>query len=161
MLDVANSVSNEASHPQRRLGLRVPTRAWALFRNGAHGMYATVVELSATGLVLKFTGHRLRMAAFRPTQRFGLDLFLPGAKAPLHVGVRPVRTIGEFEAFEFVEATGVDRLTLAEYIDRVLAGRRRAAAWRKRQAPANQPTLAGAWKRLLLGTPVAALAHSA
>jgi hypothetical protein len=155
----ASNAANQAPHPQRRLGLRVPTRAWALFRNGAHGMYATVVELSATGLVLKFTGQRLRMAAFRPAQRFGLDLFLPGGKAPLHVGVRPVRTIGEFEAFEFVEASAVDRLTLAEYLDRVIAGRRRAAAWRRRQMPASPPTLAGAWKRLLLGAPNAPLAH--
>jgi hypothetical protein len=158
MLEVSNA-THTAPHPQRRLGLRVPTRAWALFRNGPHGMYATVVELSATGLVLKFTGQRLRLAAFRPYQRFGLDLFLPGGKAPLHVGVRPVRTIGELEAFEFAEASPVDRLTLAEYIDRVIAGRKRAAAWRKRHGPPTQQTLAGAWKRLLLGTATSPVAH--
>lgn len=155
------TLATMAPHPQRRLGLRVPTRAWALFRNGAHGMYATVVELSATGLVLNFTGRRPPLTAFRPQQRFGLDLFLPGGKEPLHVGVRPVRSIGDFEAFEFVEASAVDRLTLAEYIDRVIAGRRRAAAWRKRQPATSPRQLAGAWKRLLLGRPAAPLARSA
>ena len=86
-------------------------------------------------------------------------MFLPGEKTPLHVAVRPVRTIGEFEAFEFIDASGVDRLTLAEYIDRVIAGRRRAAAWRKRQRVNDARVLAGAWKRLLLGTPAAPVAH--
>ncbi len=160
MLEESNT-ANQAPHPQRRLGLRVPTRAWALFRNGAHGMYATVVELSATGLVLRFTGQRLRMAAFRPHQRFELDLFLPGGSAPLRLGIRPVRTLDDLEAFEFVDASSVDRLTLAVYIDRVVAGRRRRAAWQKKQRVNDARTLAGAWKRLLLGGPAAHAAHSA
>ncbi len=155
------TASSEFLHPQRRLGLRLPVRAWALLRGGAHGAYAQVLELSVTGLVLGFAGRQLREAAFRPEQRFGLDLFLPGTAAPLHFTVRPVRSRGELEAFELVDASAVDRLTLAEYLDRLVAARRRAEAWHVRTRPASKRELTGAWKRLLLGPFGAPAAHSA
>ncbi|HTQ03621.1 MAG TPA: hypothetical protein VMI54_07180 [Polyangiaceae bacterium] len=155
------SAATEASHPQRRLGLRVPARAWSVFRGGSHGAYAMVVELSATGLVLRFAERRLREAAFRPEQRFGLDLFLPGASAPLRLSVRPVRGLGELEAFEIVEASAVDRLTLAEHLDRLARVERRAHARRNRPRAVSRRSLAGAWKRLLLGPFGVPLARSA
>jgi hypothetical protein len=54
---------------------------------------------------------------FRSAQRFGLDLFVPGASSPVRATARPVRAIGVLEAFELVDIVEVDRLTLAEYLD--------------------------------------------
>lgn len=116
-------------------------------------MYAMVVELSATGVVLRFAARRPREGAFRPEQRFELDLFLPGSTAPVLVRVRPVRSIGALEAFELVEASAVDRLTLAEYADRFVRAQKRATLRREQRRLARRPSLAGAWRRLLLAPP--------
>jgi hypothetical protein len=103
---------------ERRRGLRLPTRCWALLRNRERSIYARAVELSATGVVLEVVGRR-HPVDFRPTQRFDLDLFVPGVTTPIHVSVRPVRTVGSREAFELVEASAVDRLTLAEHLEHI------------------------------------------
>jgi hypothetical protein len=109
-------------HPrQRRLGLRVPANCWALLSGYPTSVYAVAVELSSTGVVLKFVGRRSRLL-FRPEQRFGLDLFVPGVTLPVHVAVRPVRRILDLEAFEIVQSSAVDRLTLAEYLDHLMEG---------------------------------------
>jgi hypothetical protein len=135
---------------ERRLGLRVPTRCWALLRHGEHGTYAMAVELSATGVVLEIAG-RHRALEFQPAQRFGLDLFVPGATTPIHVSVRPVRNVGSGEAFEFVDGSSVDRLTLAEHLDRLLAARRRWSFARRPTRVKSRPvSLAGAWKQVLM-----------
>jgi hypothetical protein len=104
---------------ERRLGLRVPTTCWALLSGRTTSVYAVAVELSPTGVVLKFVGQRTRLL-FRTSQRFTLDLFVPGASVPVHVLVRPARTIGDLQAFEFMQSSAVDRLTLAEYLDRLM-----------------------------------------
>ncbi len=104
---------------ERRLGLRVPSNCWALLSGRTTSVYAVAVDLSPTGVVLKFVGQRSRLL-FRNSQRFTLDLFIPGASAPVHVLVRPARTIGELQAFEFTKSSAVDRLTLAEYLDRLM-----------------------------------------
>lgn len=101
---------------QRRIGLRVAANCWALLSRGAHSVYAVAVELSATGVVLELVGPE-HGAAFRPEQRFTLDLFLPKATAPVRTIVRPVRAVGSGEAFELVGITAADRLTLAEHLD--------------------------------------------
>ena len=92
-----------------------------------------------------------RMCEAMFEQRFGLDLFLPGAATPLHVTVRPVRPVGHREAFEFVEGTAVDRLTLAEHLDYLLAAHRQSSAKRRRSSePTRRVSLGAAWKRVLL-----------
>ena len=70
--------------------------------------------------MLKFVGPG--SIVFRPGQLFGLDLFVPGASSTVRAAMRSVRTTEGFSAFEFVEINAVDRLTLAEYLDRLLAG---------------------------------------
>lgn len=108
--------------PQRRLGLRVAVTCWALLQARGRSLYAQVLELSATGVVLRLAGVRAPVR-FRSEQRFGLDLFVPGSPLPVHATVRPVRAIGALEAFELVEIGAVDRLTLAEYLDSLRAER--------------------------------------
>jgi hypothetical protein len=105
---------------QRRLGLRVAVSCWALLQARGRSLYAQVLELSATGVVLRLVGVRAPVR-FRVEQRFGLDLFVPGSASPVHATVRPVRAIGLLEAFELVDIGAVDRLTLAEYLDQLRA----------------------------------------
>jgi hypothetical protein len=153
---------DEVPHPsQRRLGLRLPTRCWALLRGRTRSVYVQVVEVSATGLVLRSVGRQRGEANFLGEQRFELDLFLLGAAAPLHVTLRPVRSIGEFEAFELVGTSAVDRLTLAEHMDRVLAARQRTRTRKRRASMQSSRSLAGAWKRLLLAPAPSPVACSA
>lgn len=108
--------------PRRRLGLRVAVSCWALLQARGRSLYAQVLELSPTGVVLRLVGVS-RAVRFRNDQRFGLDLFVPGSPSPVHATVRPVRAIGVLEAFELVDIGEVDRLTLAEYLDSVNAER--------------------------------------
>lgn len=108
--------------PRRRLGLRVAVSCWGLLQARGRSFYAQVLELSATGVVLRLVGLK-RAVRFRGEQRFGLDLFVPGSPSPVHATVRPVRAIGELEAFELVDIGAVDRLTLAEYLDALRASR--------------------------------------
>jgi hypothetical protein len=103
----------------RRLGLRVAANCWALVRGRAQSVYAQAVELSATGAVLKLLG--VTHFRFRGGDLFGVDLFVPGADLPVHATMRPARQVGTLMAFEFVEISAVDRLTLAEYLDLLLA----------------------------------------
>jgi len=104
---------------ERRLGLRVPASCWCLVRGRAHSVYAQTVELSATGVVLRFAGPG--SIVFRPGKLFGLDLFIPGEDSTVRAAMRSVREIDGLNAFEFVEISSVDRLTLAEYLDRLVA----------------------------------------
>lgn len=111
--------SGTFGHPtERRLGLRVPATCWVLVKDGERGVYAQTVELSATGVVLKLLdGAETR---FDDRRNFGLDIFVPGTAAPLHADAAPARSIGQLEAFEFVTMSSTDRLTLAEYLDRLV-----------------------------------------
>jgi hypothetical protein len=112
---------------QRRLGLRIQTSCWALLSQGANSHYAMAVELSGTGAVLQFFG-RERALRFRPDERFSLHLFVPLVSAPVRAVVRPVRPMGDRQAFEFVEIAAADRLTLAEHLDRLMAHPTRRSA---------------------------------
>ena len=106
-------------HPQRRLGLRHEARAWALLTRGSFSSYALAVELSATGVVLEFVGRSFRLV-FPPNLRLRLDVFVPQASSHIRAVVRSVRPLGDRQAFEFVEIAPADRLTLAEYLDRLM-----------------------------------------
>jgi hypothetical protein len=108
--------------PHRRLGERVAVSLWALLQARGRSLYAQVVELSPTGVVLRLVGIRSPVR-FRSEQRFGLDLFLSGSPSPIHATVRPVRAIGVLEAFELLEMSAMDRLTLAEYLDQLRLSR--------------------------------------
>lgn len=114
--------SEPSPESRRRLGLRVAVSCWALLQARGRSLYAQALELSATGVVLRFVGIE-RAVRFRSEQRFGLDLFVPGSATPVHATVRPVRAIGVLEAFELVEIGEMDRLTLAEYLDALRAAR--------------------------------------
>jgi hypothetical protein len=114
---------------RRRLGLRVAVSCWALLQARGRSLYAQVVELSSTGVVLRLVGVGYAVR-FRAEQRFGLDLFVPGSPSPVHATIRPVRAIGALEAFELVDMSAVDRLTLAEYLDQLGASRAVAGAAR-------------------------------
>jgi len=103
---------------ERRLGLRAPVHCWCLVRGRSRTLYAQTIELSVTGAVIKFAGPG--SITFRPGQLFGLDLFVPGAES-VRATMRSVRETDGLNAFEFVEMSPVDRLTLAEYIDRLNA----------------------------------------
>jgi hypothetical protein len=84
------------------------------------------VELSATGAVLEFVGRRFRLV-FRPHLHFQLDLFVPQASSHIRAAVRSVRPLGDRQAFEFVDIAPTDRLTLAEYLDRLMTRTHRYA----------------------------------
>jgi hypothetical protein len=115
-------------HPhQRRLGLRLAAKCWALLTRGEHSVYAIAVELSATGVVLELVGPE-HGDPFRPEQRFRLDLFVPAASSPVRTVVRPVRAVGEGEAFELVGIAATDRLTLAEHLDQLMKDPARRSA---------------------------------
>jgi hypothetical protein len=103
---------------RRRLGLRVAVSCWALLQAKGRSLYAQAVELSSTGVVLRLVGMD-RTVRFKKEQRFGLDLFVPGSPYPVHATIRPVRAIGVLEAFELVDMSNMDRLTLAEYLDQI------------------------------------------
>jgi hypothetical protein len=76
------------------------------------------VELSTTGIVLD-----LRHADGLDVDRLQqLELAVPGSRRPLHVIARPVRKIGRLLAYEFLSIREVDRLTLAEHLDRLERG---------------------------------------
>jgi hypothetical protein len=110
---------------ERRLGLRVPAALWVLVKDGERALYARTVEVSPTSAVLKLLdGNETR---FERARRFELDLFVPGAERPLHVVAWPTRAVGQLEAFEFLSMSSSDRLTLAEHLDVLLAGKTSAS----------------------------------
>jgi hypothetical protein len=127
----------------RRLGLRVPTACWALLKDGERSVYARTVELTPTGAVLKLLdGAEIR---FDNPRRFELDVFVPGASAPIHAIARPARAIGQLEAFEFLTMSESDRLTLAEHLDRVTGCRPSSLV--SEDAPKAPPVF---WKNFVL-----------
>jgi hypothetical protein len=133
-------------HPSdRRLGLRVPAGCWALLNDGEHGIYARAVELSPTGAVLKLLDGR--DVSLDAAHSFDLDIFVPNASRPIHATARPVRAVGELEAFELSSMNAADRLTLAEHLDD-LVSQRQIATSIERSARAGSPPVY--WKNFVL-----------
>jgi hypothetical protein len=124
---------------ERRLGLRVPSRSWALLSDGKQGAYARALELSTTGAVLKLLGDRgsLALAGAAPLTML---LFLPEAAPHVAALARRVRKIGELDAFEFVEMPAAERLTLAEHLDRLVFGRAGVELLRRSRRLGTRPT---------------------
>jgi hypothetical protein len=113
-------VSGVFRRGERRLGVRAQTK-FTVSTQGRR-VRARTVDLSTTGIVLDLRYSELEFVA----GLCNLDLLVPGIEAPIRAVVRPVRRIGRLQAFEFVSIRQVDRLTLAEHLDRL----RREESWR-------------------------------
>lgn len=105
----------------RRLGLRAAVSFGVFVTRHGQRLRARAAEISTTGVLLDFrhTG---------PCPRDGLvtlELAVPGLRQPIRCAARFARQVGAREAFEFMIIGRDERLSLAEYIDRVA---RRAAA---------------------------------
>jgi PilZ domain len=99
----------------RRLGSRVATRFSVFVGQGAERLRGRAAELSTTGVLLDLR-HAERRLLLGMQQ---LELAVPGVPRPIRVVARPVREVGRLRAFEFLSIDPVDRLTLAEYIDKL------------------------------------------
>jgi hypothetical protein len=117
-LDVAVDRADESVSGARRLGSRASTRFTVFVKQGAERHRARSVELSTTGVVLDLR-HTDGLDVERIQQ---LDLAVPGCRRPIHVIARPVRKIGKLLAYEFLSIREVDRLTIAEHLDRLERG---------------------------------------
>jgi len=99
----------------RRLGRRGSTRFLVFVKNGRERLRARATEISTTGVVLD-----VRFLEGLDLDRLmQLDLAVPGFARAVHVVARPVRKVGRMLACEFLSIQEVDRLTLAEHLDRL------------------------------------------
>ncbi len=101
------------SHNQRRLGERVPLRATAIVV-GAHGSFiAQTLDLSCSGCAL--------MADIPESVNEAIILLRTGTVGPsLALEARRTRSFSKGTAFEFTNITDIDRLSLGEFLDRVV-----------------------------------------
>ncbi len=98
----------------RRLGARATTKFSVFLLKGDERYRARTVELSTTGVVLDFRySERPEIEGLQT-----LELVVPGLGRPIRTLARPVRQVGKFDAFEFLSIRPVDRLSLAEHLDR-------------------------------------------
>jgi hypothetical protein len=100
---------------ERRLGVRAQTKFTAFLTAHGQRARARTVDLSTTGVVLDLRFSELAEVAELST----LELVVPGLGQPIQTVARPVRLMGKLQAFEFVSIRQVDRLTLAEHLDRL------------------------------------------
>jgi hypothetical protein len=100
---------------ERRLGVRAQTKFTAFLTAHGQRARARTVDLSTTGVVLDLRFSELAEVAELST----LELVVPGLGQPIRTVARPVRLMGKLQAFEFVSIRQVDRLTLAEHLDRL------------------------------------------
>lgn len=100
---------------KRRLNLRARTDCSVRARSGSIVSDYRGVELSPTGIVID----RGRPIAPRDEQIFlHLEIILPERLRPLRAVARPIWSLGTQQAFKFVKMSDVDRLNLAEHVDR-------------------------------------------
>lgn len=106
--------SNDELSGARRLGARAATKFSAFLVSGDRKFRARTVELSTTGVVLDFRySERPEIKGLQT-----LELVVPGLGQPIRCIARPVRQVGKCDAFEFLSIRAVDRLSLAEHLDR-------------------------------------------
>jgi hypothetical protein len=106
----------------RRLGLRAPASFSVFVTRRDKRIRARAAEISTTGVLLDF-----RHA--EPCSFDGLvtlELAVPALPRPIRCAARLARHVGRLEAFEFMIIGRDDRLSLAEYIDRVARPRVKA-----------------------------------
>lgn len=108
-------VSGVFRRGERRLGVRAPTKFTAFVSTQGRRVRTRTVDLSTTGIVLDLRYSDIEFV----TGLSNLDLLVPGIEQPIRAVVRPVRRIGKLQAFEFISIRQVDRLTLAEHLDRL------------------------------------------
>ncbi|HVR18158.1 MAG TPA: PilZ domain-containing protein [Polyangiaceae bacterium] len=99
---------------ERRMGARATTKFSVFLIAGERRVRGRTVELSTTGIVIDFSYYG-RPEIDGPQT---LELVVPGLGRPIKTRARPVRRVGKFDAFEFVSIRPVDRLSLAEHLDR-------------------------------------------
>jgi hypothetical protein len=109
-----DSPSFEAYPETRRLGAREITKFSVFLVVGERRFRARAVELSTTGIVLDF--HYNERPDISGLQT--LELVVPGHHRPIRAVARLVRRVGVCDAFEFLSIRPVDRLSLAEHLDR-------------------------------------------
>jgi len=98
----------------RRIGARINTDfRLRSFRDG-HSFECRAVDLSATGALIRHDSIR----SWPMVQQVELQL---DREHTLSVTARTVWCFGELQAVRFVELSDVDRLDIAEHIDRVSA----------------------------------------
>jgi hypothetical protein len=98
----------------RRLGARAATKFSVFLIAGERRFRARTVELSTTGVVLDFRyTERPEIEGLQT-----LELVVPGLGRPIRTVARPVRQVGKYDAFEFLSIGAIDRLSLAEHLDR-------------------------------------------
>jgi hypothetical protein len=98
-----------------RTGLRVRTDFDVVAWLGGMKSHCRAIDLSTSG-VLVDRGRQVRPADER--LMVDLELLLPESAEALHAVGRSVWSQGTMQAFCFVGLDDVDRLTLAEHIDR-------------------------------------------
>lgn len=96
------------------MGARAPTKFSVFVVAGERRFRARTVELSTTGVVLDFSYNERPDLEGLQT----LELVVPGLGRPIRTMARPVRRVGKYDAFEFLSIRPVDRLSLAEHLDR-------------------------------------------
>ena len=96
------------------MGARASTKFSVFLVAGDRKFRARTVELSTTGVVLDFRYHeRPDMEGLQT-----LELVVPGLGKPIRTLARLVRQVGKHDAFEFMSIRPIDRLSLAEHLDR-------------------------------------------
>jgi hypothetical protein len=108
-------VSGVFRRGERRLGVRAATKFPAFLKTHGLRVRTRTVDLSTTGIVLDFRYAEIEQVSGLSN----VELLVPGLEQPVRAVVRPVRKMGKFQAFEFISIRQVDRLTLAEHLDRI------------------------------------------
>jgi hypothetical protein len=101
---------------ERRLGLRGQVDLPAIQHLDGFCHECRVVDISARGLVVQ----RTRVLAERPSRlTYRLELPLDGGERCILALARPVWTQGLLQAMRYVAVDEVDRLEIAELLDRL------------------------------------------
>jgi hypothetical protein len=101
---------------ERRLGLRGMVDLPAIQHIDGFSHECRVIDISARGLVVQ----RTKRLAERPDRlMYRLELPLDGGERCIHAVARPVWTQGLLQAMRYVAVDAVDRLEIAELLDRL------------------------------------------
>ncbi|HTQ05599.1 MAG TPA: hypothetical protein VMI54_17170 [Polyangiaceae bacterium] len=99
----------------RRLGVRAPASFGVFVTSYGKRVRARAAEISTTGVLVDFR----HSEACDFDGLVTLELAVPALPRPIRCAARLARHVGRLEAFEFMIIGRDDRLSLAEYIDRV------------------------------------------
>ena len=98
----------------RRMGARAQSKFSVILVVGEKRYRARTVDVSTTGVLLDWRYNARPVIEGLQT----LELVVPGLGKPIRTMARPVRSSGKYDAFEFLSIRPVDRLSLAEHLDR-------------------------------------------